>query len=177
MDPYPLNGTAAEAGEEANRGIAVPRREGQLPGAVENPCCMGTAAGEMLEVIGGFIEEEQAICRKYRRMLRGAPAREREMLRNMEAEKAYQIQKLMAVYYLVAGSCYQVALAWESGGDTQWCALLREQYHQEACSAFNYARAAEGTTDTCLQKLLKALAETSSRHAEALLCMLARAMK
>ena len=28
-----------------------------LPGAEENPCCMGTAAMEMLQVLTGFAEE------------------------------------------------------------------------------------------------------------------------
>ena len=44
------------AGEGESAGLL--RRESQLPGADQDPCCMGTAAEEMLEVLVGFAEEE-----------------------------------------------------------------------------------------------------------------------
>ena len=43
---------------------------------------------------------------------------------------------------------------------------LRSCYHQEACNGFNYQRAADGTTDICLQKLLIRLGEQAYRRAE-----------
>ena len=45
-----------------------------LPGAEENPCCMGTMAQEELGVIEGFIEVELADRRTYQAFARRAPA-------------------------------------------------------------------------------------------------------
>ena len=38
----------------------------ELPGAQRNPCCLGTAAQQSINVIIGFIEIEMANCRFYR---------------------------------------------------------------------------------------------------------------
>lgn len=47
--------------------------EGQLPGAVPDPCCMGSDAEDMLDVLTGFIEEELENCRNYRMMAQQGP--------------------------------------------------------------------------------------------------------
>ena len=52
VPPLPSGGTASGA-------PAVPAAE-TLPGAEQDPCCMGTAAREELEVLEGFIEAELA---------------------------------------------------------------------------------------------------------------------
>ena len=39
----------------ANNSLSL-RQESQLPGAERNPCCMGTEAAEMLEVLTGYME-------------------------------------------------------------------------------------------------------------------------
>ena len=71
LEPYPAEqGTPAAANmpavqETSGRPDAASvrsptqlRQESQLPGAEENPCCMGTAAAEMLQVLTGFVEQE-----------------------------------------------------------------------------------------------------------------------
>ncbi len=57
VPPLPSGGTASGA-------PAVPAAE-TLPGAEQDPCCMGTAAREELEVLEGFIEAELADRRVY----------------------------------------------------------------------------------------------------------------
>ena len=69
LEPYPSPAPegaarpqtpAEEAPAEAAARTAAPavREESRLPGAAENPCCMGSAAEEMLAVLTGFAEEE-----------------------------------------------------------------------------------------------------------------------
>lgn len=72
--------------------------------------------------------------------------------------------RLMAVYYLITGSCYQPVV--ESGRIwmQHWCPALRERYHAAACGAMNYLRAADGTTDPCLSRLLTELGEDEYRQ-------------
>lgn len=151
--------------------------ESQLPGAEQNPCCMGSAAAESLEVLTGFIEEELSDRRYFLTLARQAPAWARPKLREIAGSQAAHARRLMAVYYLITGECYRPAISAERIYVGRWCAALRERYHGEACNGLNYARAAEGTTDPCLAKLLNELSESSYRQAEELLRMLERSLQ
>ena len=59
----------------------------------------------------------------------------------------------------------------------RWCAALRQRYHEEACGGFNYARAADGTTDICLAKILNEMSVDEYRHAGEMMSMLERALR
>ncbi len=83
----------------------------------------------------------------------------------------------MAAHYLITGTCYRPAIARGGAAVGRWCPALRERYHMEACSGLNYARAADGTTDPCLAKLLNELSADEYRHAEELMSMLERAIQ
>ena len=85
-------------------------------------------------------------------------------------------RRLMAVYYLITGSCYRPAVSCERICVGQWCTALRERYHAEVCGGFNYARAQDGTTDSCLGELLGQLSADEYRHAEVLMGMLERSL-
>lgn len=148
-----------------------------LPGAEANPCCMGSAAAEMLEVLTGFIEDEMADRRYYLAFSRCAPTWAREKLRELAADEGHHARRLMAIYYLITGECYHPAVSCDKIYIGQWCAALRERYHAEACGGFNYIRAAEGTTDPCLSKLLTELSEDEYRHANEILAMLERSLR
>jgi hypothetical protein len=55
MEPYPPRAQETDIPAVSAEEIPLPaeqsvRQEVQLPGAVENPCCMGSAAAEMREV-------------------------------------------------------------------------------------------------------------------------------
>ena len=108
---------------------------------------------------------------------RQAPAWARQRLRDIAADEGAHARRLMAAHYLITGTCYRPAIA--RGGATigRWCPALRERYHMEACSGLNYARAADGTTDPCLAKLLNELSADEYRHAEELMSMLERAIQ
>lgn len=102
MEPYPdmadLPGQPTPAENAAP--MPAPAAEEQLPGAQMDPCCMGSAAMEMLGVIQGFIEEELADCRYYQAFARQAPSWARQHLRQIATEEACHARRLMAVYYL-----------------------------------------------------------------------------
>ncbi len=151
-------------------------QEEQLPGAFPDPCCMGSAVAEMTSVISGFIEEECSARRSYRALLRQAPAMARQTIRDLAGESAAAARRLMAVYYLITGNCYRPAVECGQVCVESWCPALREQYHIEACNGMNYQRAAEGTTDPCLQQLLTELSQDAYGRANRLLYLLQRAI-
>lgn len=190
LEPYPSSGgtadsqaeTAAAPQPEAAQPSAAltpaqVRQESTLPGAERNPCCMGSAAAEMLEVLTGFIEEELGDRRYYLALSRQAPVWARQRLRDIAADEGGHARRLMAVHYLITGECYRPAVSCEHIYIGRWCPALRERYHAEACNGLNYARAAEGTTDPCLAELLNELSADEYRHATELMEMLERALQ
>ena len=177
LAPYP-----ADRGDEREMsGAELPagglRQESQLPGAEINPCCMGSAAAEMLAVLTGFAEEELAECRQMRALVGQAPGWARRQLQEIAAHQAESARRLMAVYYLITGECYRPNVSCGRICVGRWCPALRERYHARACSGLNYARAADETTDLCLGKLLRALSETAYCQADVLLRMLERSLE
>lgn len=191
LEPYPAAGTAVPAAADRSlsgqtgtkedgtmdqQALSV-RQESQLPGAEQNPCCMGSAAAEMLGVLVGFIEEELEDQRAYWALGRQAPVWARQRLRDMAAEEGSHARRLMAVYYLISGECYRPTIPASPIRMGRWCAALRERYHAAACNGLNYARAADETTDLCLSRLLNELSREEYRHADQLLAMLERSLR
>ncbi len=149
----------------------TPRAE-TLPGAQNDPCCMGSAAQEMLQVLEGFIQVELEDRWYYLGLLRCAPSGARSMLRDFATQKAAHAKRLCAVYYLITGECYQHNVICGQVKEDNWCQILRNRYHMEACNGFNYARAADETTDPCLAQLLHELSAASYQMAQRLLLTL-----
>ena len=180
LEPYPGVSPAAAAPApppQTASAAVLTRQESQLPGAAQDPCCMGSAAAEMLEVLTGYIEEEMADRRYFLTMSRQAPSWARQRLRDIAADEGTHARRLMAAYYLITGQCYRPAIASGAVSIGRLCPALRERYHMEACSGMNYARSADGTTDPCLSKLLNELSADEYRHAEELMSILERAMQ
>ena len=173
----PANSTTMMAPVSQQTSAAQTAQEGQLPGAAQNPCCMGSAAAEMLEVLTGFVEEELGDRRYYLALARQAPVWARQRLRDIAADEGGHARRLMAVHYLITGECYRPAVSCEHIYIGRWCPALRERYHAEACNGLNYARAAEGTTDPCLAELLNELSADEYRHADTMLRMLERSLR
>lgn len=152
----------------------TPRREdATLPGAQPNPCCMGSAATEELQVLEGFIEEELAQRRCYlglsQRLCHSGATR---LLRSIAQEKKEAAQELKTAYFLITGTCYEDVVSidhmrWHSLSDA-----LRSCYHQEACNGFNYRRASDESVDPCLQKLLGRLSAQAFSRADAIMELL-----
>ena len=184
--PYPeVRSAPAEAAESAAvgpAGSAAPRMEGaggeeNLPGAEMNPCCMGSVAQESVAVLEGFMEEELAerrCCLALAGKVRSQCAA--RLLRRIASEKQAAARELGAAHYLITGSCYAPSITVEH---MQWSCLaqaLRSLYHQEACNGFNYQRAADGTTDPCLQKLFNRLGDQAYQRAEDVMGLLSKVL-
>ena len=148
-----------------------------LPGAERNPCCMGTEAAEMLNVITGYIEAALSDRRELLALTRQAPSWARKDLRDMAAELQDQARRLMAAHYLITGGCYHPSVDRSRIYMGRWCPALRERYHAAACSGFNYARSAEDAMDPCLTKLFEEMSRQSYAHAETLMGMLQRSLQ
>ena len=179
LEPYPADPAAAPAAPAAETASAplTTRQELQLPGAEANPCCLGTAAMEMLEVLMGYIEDELSDQRYYQALLRFAPAWARGTLQRMAEDEGRHAKRLMAVYYLITGKCYCPAIPCGCIRIEGWCPALRTRYHAEACGAMNYARSADETTDVCLQRTFSELSQEEYRHADAISRLLERSLQ
>ena len=168
-DPYPM-------ADNANTQMSAQDSELTLPGAEADPCCMGSEAMELLAVLEGYIEEELEDRRRYLALSRQAPSWARQTLRDMAEEENGHARRLMAARYLITGQPYRPNLVCGVFCPGRWAEELRRSYHEEACGGLNYARAADGTTDVCLVKLLNELSEDEYRHAERLMALLERSL-
>lgn len=169
LEPYPA------APEDTTTALTT-RQEAQLPGADINPCCLGSAATEMLEVLTGYIEEELADQRYYTALLRRAPAWAQPVVQRLAEEEGRHAKRLMAVYYLITGKCYCPAIPCGCIRIEHWCPALRQRYHAEACGALNYARSADETTDICLKRIFTDLSQEEYRHADTISRLLERSL-
>ena len=169
LEPYPA------APEDTTTALTT-RQEAQLPGAEINPCCLGSAAMEMLEVLTGYIEEELADQRYYTALLRRAPAWAQPVVQRLAEEEGRHAKRLMAVYYLITGKCYCPAIPCGCIRIEHWCPALRQRYHAEACGALNYARSADETTDICLKRIFTDLSQEEYRHADTISRLLERSL-
>ena len=180
LNPYPdVRATAAMAADTPGDGLSAAERNAELtlPGAQADPCCMGTAALESLEVLQGFIREELADRRTYLFLGRRAPTAEaRQMFRAIASDEGRHARRLLAAVYLITGERYCPAICYPPLRCDGYCAALRERYHEEVCGGFNYRRASQETLDPCLQQLLLAFSQDEYRHANAMLCLLSGVM-
>lgn len=180
LNPYPdVCATAAMAADTPGDGLSAAERNAELtlPGAQADPCCMGTAALESLEVLQGFIREELADRRTYLFLARRAPTAEaRQMFRAIASDEGRHARRLLAAVYLITGERYCPAICYPPLRCDGYCAALRERYHEEVCGGFNYRRASQETLDPCLQQLLLAFSQDEYRHANAMLCLLSGVM-
>ena len=180
LNPYPdVRATAAMAADTPGDGLSAAERNAELtlPGAQADPCCMGTAALESLEVLQGFIREELADRRTYLFLARRAPTAEaRQMFRAIASDEGRHARRLLAAVYLITGERYCPAICYPPLRCDGYCAALRERYHEEVCGGFNYRRASQETLDPRLQQLLLAFSQDEYRHANAMLCLLSGVM-
>ena len=180
LDPYPdVRAAAAMAAGTPGDGLSAAGRNAELtiPGAQADPCCMGTAALESLEVLQGFIREELADRRTYLFLARRAPTAEaRQVFRAIASDEGRHARRLLAAVYLITGERYCPAICYPPLRCDGYCAALRERYHEEACGGYNYRRASQETLDPCLQQLLLAFSQDEYRHANAMLCLLSGVM-
>lgn len=180
LDPYPdVRAAAAMAADTPGDGLSAAERNAELtlPGTQADPCCMGTAALESLEVLQGFIREELADRRTYLFLARRAPTAEaRQVFRAIASDEGRHARRLLAAVYLITGERYCPAICYPPLRCDGYCAALRERYHEEVCGGYNYRRASQETLDPCLQQLLLAFSQDEYRHANAMLCLLSGVM-
>ena len=165
----------------------VPGGAGRLSGAIERTggreysgedggcggaCLAGRAMGS-IRLIQDFIEDELADRRTYLAYAACAPnVAARRLLRQLAGEEGSHARRLMGVYYLVTGCCYQPRL---QGGRVERLARrvgLRTGYHAATCGGLCYAPAAELPEDVCLREIWEELSAAEYRHARQLLSLL-----
>ena len=171
LNPYPEARAAREQAAHTTESKLV-----TLP-AANDPCCMGSAAQSELDVLQGFLREEIADTRVYRTLARCVPNTEaRRVFRCIAASEQEHVRQLQAANYLITGDCYRVSVCFAPQKMKSYCETLRERYHEEVCDGFNYERAAEETTDFCLNKLFDNLSKDEYSHADWIRNLLAKAL-
>ena len=177
LEPYPEADTSGgNQAQTSDAGMTL-AQESRLPGAEQNPCCMGTEAAALLTVLEGYIADELAERRMYLALAQRAPVWARQTMRELAEDEGDHARQLMTARYLITGQCRQpeaLPLELVSAGD--WCALLRQRYHSEVCGGMNYARTADSTPDHCLAELLNGLSAAEYRHAERIRGLLERCL-
>ena len=143
-------------------------------GAVKDPCCMGTEATGLVNVVEGFAQEEIVDGATFARIARYAPSKSAAAaLRDLGRRAEQRGRELAAAYYLITGEVRHISSAGVLLPRLPYRELLREMYHNTACTALNYARAAEGTADLCLSRLFDRFSAEAYRDAEEILKLLA----
>lgn len=177
LDPYPEVRAACRepSGDilERAKAAAVPAAP-EIPAApAESGSCLSGGAMSSIRLIQDFIEDELADRRAYLAYAACAPnVAARRLLRQLAGEEGSHARRLMGVYYLVTGCCYQPRL---QGGRVErlpWREVLRTRYHAETCGGLRYAQAAEVTEDVCLREIWEELSAAEYRHARQLLSLL-----
>ena len=161
LDPYPEVRAACREPSREPGAENIPERTGAaaVPAAPEIPaepaesgCCLAGRAMGSIRLIQDFIEDELADRRAYLAYAACAPnVAARRLLRQLAGEEGSHARRLMGVYYLVTGCCYQPRL---QGGRVErlpWREVLRTRYHAETCGGLRYAQAAEVTGKTVKQ--------------------------
>ena len=130
----------------------------------ESGCCLAGRAMGSIRLIQDFIEDELADRRAYLAYAACAPnVAVRRLLRQLAGEEGSHARRLMGVYYLVTGCCYQPRLQGGRVESLPWREVLRTRYHAETCGGLRYAQAAEVTED---------VSAAEYRHARQLLSLL-----
>jgi hypothetical protein len=147
----------------------------ELPGAEADPCCMGSEAQSMLEVLEGFAQEELVDAATFRQLCRCARCRaDAAVLRELGQAADCRAREINAACFLITGVQKRLCTAAVVLPRLPWRALLRERYHGAACNGLNYARAADAAADPCLQKMLSRFSGECYDGAERILRLLAQ---
>ena len=83
-----------------------------LPGAQQDPCCMGSGAVETVEVLQGFLREELGDAQLYAHLASVLPREMRGVFRAISEDEKRHARDLAAAIYLITGKT--CACAWRS---------------------------------------------------------------
>ena len=144
----------------------------------EHTCCLGPAAMGMLPVLGGFMRSEAASYHFERALAARAPdAKSRAAMERLAREGEHILRQLSATYFLIADSFPQIERPKVCGSLPCWTEGLRSLYYAEVCGGVNYARAARGTSDPCLIRILHDLGDLKGDRANTVLQLIAKSKR
>lgn len=135
-------------------------------------CRMAGEASDPAARLAEFIDGELSDRCAYLTYARCAPGYARRRLQQMAAEEERHARRLMTVYYLATGECYQPAVPACQMSGMPWCPLLRQLYQQENDSARRYERELVEMEDSCLREIFSELAADERCHARQILQLL-----
>lgn len=141
---------------------------------VGESCSLRRSAADR-DTVAGLIEQELADRRMYLAHLPCAPdAGSRRVLRQIAEEEGGHARRMMSIYFLMTGACFQPATRCEPYPKEAWRDFLRRCYQEECAAAYTYRRLAEETEDVCLRRTGERFCAEEYHHAELLLPLMER---
>lgn len=132
------------------------------------PLCLGEASAGQLPLLGELLGGAMDCARIYRAMERRWGRRNRRgLLSALADEKARQVRRLSAAYFLISGREYSFTPTPVPAAGTLALAL-RERFQAEQLAAARLLTAAQAAADPCLSQLYRELAEENRAHASLL---------
>ncbi len=140
----------------------------QEPAPAPAPICLGDTSAGHLPQLGELLGLTMDCARIYRALeRRGGRRNRRGLLSALADEKARQVRRLSASYFLISGQEYPFTPT--PAPTTGTLALaLRERFQAEQGAAARLLNAARSTADPCLSQLYRDLAEENQAHASLL---------
>ena len=160
--PFTLD--PAMAPHEPEPAALVPLPQGASPA----PVCLGESSMDQLPQLGELLACAIDCARIYRALERRWGRRNhRGLLFALADEKARQVRRLSAAYFLISGQEYPSTPTPAPTAGTLALAL-RERFWAEQESAGRLLEAAQAVSDPCLRQLYQDLAEENQAHASLL---------
>lgn len=132
------------------------------------PVCLGEASAGQLPLLGELLGLTMDCARIYRALERRWGRRNRRgLLSALADEKARQVRRLSAAYFLISGQEYPFTPTPAPTAGSLALAL-RERFQAEQLAAAQLLSAAQAAADPCLSQLYRDLAEENQAHASLL---------
>lgn len=132
------------------------------------PVCLGEASADQLPQLGELLGLTMDCARIYRALERRWGRRGRRGLLSVLAdEKARQVRRLSAAYFLISGREYSFTPTPAPAAGTLALAL-RERFQAEQQAAARLLAGSQAVSDPCLSQLYRDLAEENQAHASLL---------
>lgn len=132
------------------------------------PVCLGEASVDQLPQLGELLGLTMDCARIYRALERRWGRRGRRGLLSVLAdEKARQVRRLSAAYFLISGREYSFTPTPAPAASTLALAL-RERFQAEQQAAARLLAGSQTVSDPCLSQLYRDLAEENQAHASLL---------
>lgn len=146
----------------------------RVTGSRSEAAAQRRAEADDAAVLRRFMDGEASDAAYYTGLAQRCPDSSRQILISIAADEKEHLRRLQLEYFLMTGDTYVPSLSCPMTGGL--LALLRKAYVHELEGAASYLSAAGDTDKSRLMLLYPKLAKDESRHAEAVVGLIEKAM-